>query len=423
VEKKVTGILLIILALSLEFNSILLIRRVSAQPEEFAKKLEEYLGKAVPEELLAEECEYVVPEGFNNTFAERLWRDMGLYVSAGCTTEELRGDLRKTYGNSSLVNATLSNGAVVALNISGVTIERNLDDGSVAIRIPVASSGNLSYVKYNFTKAAGFYEAWNKTLVREYRVWRREPGWYKYAMNFLETNRSVEIVSKIWGSVSETSFRRVERFEQTSETGEIPIVSLLYGVVMESMIVAIPGHYEDVRIIVPEQKVNYRVLFPAYDPFIPEGWVVTTNISSTSISVGETLQINYWAEYYSFSGEEPEPLNATLTLNAPDAFEALNGFEHRLSEEHKSGSFNLKAVKPGTYNLTLTLTGNASFSNTLGNEVTYGVQVVSPPAPSLSVTILGVDTSIVKYVKLTLRLTNNGGSTARNVNSARATTR
>ena len=109
-EKKVTGILLIILALSLEFNSILLIRRVSAQPEEFAKKLEEYLGKAVPEELLAEECEYVVPEGFNNTFAERLWRDMGLHVSAGCTTEELRGDLRKTYGNSSLVNATLSNG-------------------------------------------------------------------------------------------------------------------------------------------------------------------------------------------------------------------------------------------------------------------------------------------------------------------------
>jgi hypothetical protein len=69
VERKVIGILLILLALSLEFNSILLVRfiRVSAQPEEFAKKLEDYLGKAIPDDLLAEECEYVVPEGFDKT--------------------------------------------------------------------------------------------------------------------------------------------------------------------------------------------------------------------------------------------------------------------------------------------------------------------------------------------------------------------
>jgi len=48
--------------------------------------------------------------------------------------------------------------------------------------------------------------------------------------------------------------------------------------------------------------------------------------------------------------------------------------------------------------------------------LTYEVQVVSPPAPSLSVTIAGVNTTILKYAELTLRLTNNGGSTARNVN-------
>ena len=70
-------------------------------------------------------------------------------------------------------------------------------------------------------------------------------------------------------------------------------------------IIAVPGHYEEVKTLVPEHEESYRVLFPPYDPIIIEGWVVTTSVSSTSLSVGETLQISYWAEYYSFSGEEP----------------------------------------------------------------------------------------------------------------------
>lgn len=200
-ERRIAGFLLIILAVSLEFNSRLLIR-VYTQPEELARRLEEHLGKAVPESLLAEECEYVVPEGFNNTLAERLWRDFGFYVSAGYTTRELRGELRKAYGNSSLVNATLQNGGTIALNISSVTVERNLGDGSVAIRIPVASSMSLNYTRFNYTKTAGFYEAWNKTLVREYRVWRREQGWYVYSFEDLELNKSFTVVSRIWGESS-----------------------------------------------------------------------------------------------------------------------------------------------------------------------------------------------------------------------------
>ncbi len=408
-EKKIAGILLIILVLSLELNSTLLIR-VSAQPEELAKKLEEYLGKAIPEDLLAEECEYVAPEGFNLTLAERLWRDFSLYVSTGCTTSELRSEVKKIYGNSSLIEATLSNGETIGLNVSGVSVERSLEDGSVSVRIPIVSSTSLNYSRYNFTKQAGFYEAWNKTLVREYRVWRREQGWYKYTMRFLETNNTVTIVSKIWGREALQNFSGIERVEWTPETGEIPIVThVYYG---GSIMVAIPGHYEDVRTVVPEQRKSFKVLFPAYDPAIIEGWVITTSISSTSLSVGETLEIAYSAEY---SGGEPEPLNATLTLSAPEAFEPLNSLERRLDDTHTSGFFRLKAVKPGTYNLTLTLIGNASFSGTLGNELTYEVQVVSPPAPSLSVTILGVNTSVLKHAGLTLSLANNGGSAARNI--------
>ncbi|MEM4168702.1 MAG: hypothetical protein QXZ66_05600 [Thermoproteota archaeon] len=415
-EKKLTGILLVVLVLSLELNSILLFKRVSAQPEEFARKLEEHLGRAIPEDLLAEECEYIVPDGFNTALAERLWRDFSFHVSAGYTTEELRSRIRKLYGNNSLVNATLSTGEAIVLNLSGISVERSREDGSVSIRIPVASKGNLSYTRYNFTKAAGFYEVWNNTLVRKYRVWRREAGWYTYDMRFLETNRSVKILSRIWGVEENETFRGFRRVEWTPETGEIPIVSYsLGGVMEESIMVAIPGHYEDVRIVVPEQKRSFKVLFPAYDPLILFGWVVTANISSTSLSVGETLGVIYLAEYYSLFGEEPEPLNATLILNAPQAFEPLNSLVHRLNDTHTSGVFRLRALKPGTYNLTLTLIGNASFSGTPDKEVTYTVQVVSPPAPSLSVTVKDVNTTVLKHAKLTLSFRNNGGGAARNV--------
>ncbi|MEM2047977.1 MAG: hypothetical protein QXZ06_08845, partial [Candidatus Jordarchaeales archaeon] len=410
--KKLAGILLIILTLSLELNHHTVLR-VATQAEDFASRLENYLGKALPDDLLAEECEYVVPEGFNLTLAERLWRDFSFHVSAGYTTDELRSEVGKIYGNHSLINTTLSDGETVALNLSSISVERSLDDGSVNIRIPVSSSMSLNYTRYNFTKKAGFYEAWNKTLVREYRVWRREQGWYRYTMRFLETNNTVTIVSRIWGREALQNFSGVERVEWTPETGEIPIVThVYYG---GSIMVAVPGHYEDVRVVVPQQEKSFKVLFPAYDPLIQFGWIVTTDISSTSLSVGETLEVSYLAEYFSLGGEEPEPLNATLTLSAPNAFEPLNSLEHKLNNTHTSGVFRLKAVKPGTYNLTLTLDGNASFSGTPGNEVTYGIQIVSPPAPSLSVTILGVNTSVLKYAGLTLKLSNNGGGSARNI--------
>ncbi len=423
-EEKVTGILLILLTLSLEFNSILLVRfiRVSAQPEEFAKKLEEYLGKAIPDDLLAEECEYVVPEGFNNTFAERLWKDLSFYVSAGCTTEELRDELKKVYGNSSLVNATLSNGAMVTLNISGVAVEREWD-GSVSIKIPVASKNNLSYSHYNFTKQAGFYEAWNKTLVREYRVWRREQGWYTYVFEDLESSRSFTIVSRIWGEASVVEeawlggLRKLGGGAWNEPVRYLPSFEYtLWGWMrVKGPVVAVPGHYEDVRIIVPQQERSFKVLFPAYDPFWYEGWTISINFSSTSLSIGETLEISYLAEYCSPFGGEPEPLNATLTLNAPDSFQPLDSVERRLDETHIAGVFRLKAAKPGTYNITLRLDGNAVFSNTLSNMETYTVQVVSPPAPSLGIEIVSRDTSVLKHARLILRLRNNGGGAARNI--------
>ncbi|MGQ9596949.1 MAG: hypothetical protein ACUVQY_05630 [Thermoproteota archaeon] len=85
--------------------------------------------------------------------------------------------------------------------------------------------------------------------------------------------------------------------------------------------IAVPGHYEDVSVLVPEHGANYRVLFPAYDPIWIEGWYIETNISSTSLTVGEILNIAYEAVYSSIA---TPPLNATIRLYAPTAFETLN---------------------------------------------------------------------------------------------------
>ncbi|MBO3842019.1 MAG: hypothetical protein FGF48_06335 [Candidatus Brockarchaeota archaeon] len=422
-EKKLAGIFLILLVLTFEFNSILLFETVSAQPEEFARKLEEHLGRAIPEDLLAEECEYVVPEGFNLTLAERLWRDFSFHISAGCTTEELRGEVKRAYGNASLVNATLSNGITVVLNISGISVERNLGDGSVSIRVPVASSFNLNYSRYNFTKKPGFYEAWNKTLIREYRVWRREPGWYNYTFKDLESNKSFTVVSKIWGEASRVEESWLEGLRKLGGGAWNEPVKYLpsfeytkWGWLRTSgPIIAVPGHYEDVRVIYPEHERSFKVLFPAYDPIIIEGWIIHVNISSTSLNVGETLGVSFSAEYCSPFGGTPEPLNATLTLYAPDSLEPLNGVERKLDDTHTEGFFRLKAVKPGTYNITLRLEGNAVFENTGGKEETYTVQIASPPAPLLSIEIAERDTSVLKHARLVLRLCNNGGGPARNV--------
>ncbi|MEM2373653.1 MAG: hypothetical protein QXI11_04340, partial [Thermoproteota archaeon] len=416
-EKKLAGLLLIILVLSLEFNRLVVLR-VNPQVEDFVSRLENHLSKAIPEDLLAEECEYVIPEGFDPALAERLWKSLSLYVSTGCTTEELRAELKNVYGDASLVNATLQRGKAIALNISGTIVEKSLD-GSVSVKIPVVSSFNLSYARFNFTKKAGFYEAWNKTLVRKYRVWRLEPGWYTYTLVNLEANKSYTALSRIYGEalsvedVQPGGFHGLPEFEFTR-----------WGWLHDSgPVIAIPGHYEDVSVVIPQQEVKYRVLFPAYDPVVVDGggwgWVVYTNISSTSVTVGETLEVSYSASYkppepvvLSLNGEEP--LNATLTLNAPDSFHPLDSLVRRLNETHATGVFRLRAVQPGVYNLTLHIEGNAVFYLS-GQEKTYTVQVVSPGSPSLNIQVMDIDTSVLKHARLRLRLSNNGGGAARNV--------
>jgi hypothetical protein len=398
--RKSAGILLIYLALSIEFAPSLVFQRVLSQQngyEALLSRLEEYLMDILPPESMpVEECEYVAPDGFNASYAERLWRIVSPLVSMGSPIDKIRSMLQ----NSTPGEADGS----ILLDFNNTRVEKNRD-GSVTVRIPVASEKPLNYTYCNSIGVRILYEAWNETLVRYYGV-ERYTGLYRYVVKDIETGVVFDFVSRL--GVSPFPGFALEDIMLLHPEGNWPWF-------LGNPIIAVPGHYEEVKTLVPEHEESYRVLFPAYDPIIIEGWVVSTSVSSTSLSVGETLQISYWAEYYSFPGEEPEPLNATLTLSAPESFQPLNGVERKLSDEHKSGSFNLKAVKPGTYNLTLRLSGNAQFPHAPGDEETYTIQVVSLPAPSLSVEIVERDTSIPKHARLVLRLRNDGGSPARNV--------
>ncbi|MEM2921572.1 MAG: hypothetical protein QXF26_04560, partial [Candidatus Bathyarchaeia archaeon] len=401
---KVTGLLLIYLAASLELISSLTFSRVLAQEsyEDFLDRLEGYLNDALPSESEPmEECEYIVPEGFDPSQAEILWRTLAPFVSLGHSDKEIR-DL--------LPNSTLQvevNGSVVALNLTGLCVER-LGNGTVKVKIPVATTKPLNYTYHNSTNARIFYEVWNETLLRYYKVERVTD--YNITYRDLETGRTYSVLSKL-------GFEAFPRETLTLPEG-LEVKELNWGTIAKSShspVIAVPGHYEDIRVLMPEHEESFKVLFPAYDPAVYTGWLVDIKPSSTSLTLGETLYINYSAFP---EGIDPstEPLDANLSLEVPDAFEVLGESSVHLDNLNRNGSFELKALQPGTYNVTLRLCGNACFDIwPTDKELSLMIQVVAPLSPSVSVSILSVDTSVLKHAKLTVEIRNNGGSTAKNV--------
>ncbi|MGB9718143.1 MAG: hypothetical protein ACPL4E_06855 [Thermoproteota archaeon] len=324
-------------------------------------------------------------------------------MSTGCSEQDLRRTLENAYPNGTL-NLEI-NGSACLLNLTGLRVEKP-DDGSVRVRIPVESSSPLNYTYYNSTGVTVMYGTWNETLVRLYEV-EKYTGLYRYVIKDVEKGVVFDIVSRL----------TIGFFPEEMGVGRIVLAypEENWPWFLGNPVIAAPGHYEDVRVVVPEHEESLTVLFPGYDPVIVEGWVVATSVSATSLVLGGILEVSYWAGYS--SPGEPEPLNATLSLTPTDGFEPLDGVERILNDTHTSGVFRLRAVKQGLHNVTLTLAGNACFGTwPPGNNVSYSILVAGPASPSVSIRVLNVDPSIMKHAGLTLELSNNGGSTARSVN-------
>ncbi|MBO3754566.1 MAG: hypothetical protein FGF53_06815, partial [Candidatus Brockarchaeota archaeon] len=271
-KTRVLGSVLILLVLSTCFTPSLLVSRVLAQGgdyEAFLSRLEAYLKDAMPSESdPVKECEYIVPEGFDASQAERLWRVFASNVSMGCSEQDLRREVENLYSNSTV---TLNvNGSPVLLNLTGLRVEKP-DDGSVRIKIPVESRARLNYTYFNATGVTVIYEAWNETLVRLYEV-ERYTGLYRYVVKNLEKNVVFDIVSRL----------TIGFFPEEMSVGRIMLAhpEKDWPWFLGNPIIAVPGHYEDVRMVVPEHEENLTVLFPGYDPAYAEGWIVSTGVSS-----------------------------------------------------------------------------------------------------------------------------------------------
>jgi len=415
---KVVSILLIVLLVVSEFAPQLLFTKVLAQesPETFVSRLEAYLKDALPSESEPiEEAEYIVPQGFNSSYAERLWRAVAPLISLGYSEGEIANITK------SLLSTNESK--EVKLNLSGLAVER-LRDGSVKLRIPLVEN-QLNFTYYNSTNIRILYKTWNESLVSYYRIRRRVPGVYSYVIKDLGTGKEYKIVSRVsigtfsipfYGMLEPSTVIERFYFPSYSEIGFWG-ASKWEGVITYGIpVIAVPGHYEDIKVAVPEQKTKFRVLFPSYDPLILIGWVVYTNISSTSINVGETLKILYEAIPVNID-PNLDQLNATLRLNASNAFKLLNSAERKLNNTSTSGEFDLEALKPGTYNITIEVEGNAILSSSEPpfNKVVYTVQVSSLPSPSVILVVKGMDTSILKVAKILLEVKNEGGSSAKSI--------
>ncbi|MGB9760255.1 MAG: hypothetical protein ACPLZG_10555, partial [Thermoproteota archaeon] len=407
-KHKLLTILLILIILSSEFSIPIksTFSNDTYKPkleniEDNIKFIQEQLEKGAPHEGPLLERSYVVPEGMSAEEADKLWVAVAPFISLGCSEDEL----------SSIINNISSklpkNVGNAIIDYSRLRIIKNKKTGEVYVEIPLIYSSELKLVQYNTTGANKLYKVYNVTEERVYRIIKKPEGFYKITYMDLETHKNTSVVTRLsLGAYSQYSLAKDEEGYFRPSEWNMLTPGLSYA------LVAVPGHYEDVKVVVPAQKRKFRVLFPAYDPLLFAGWIIKTQASSTSLSVGEVFSINYSAAAVHINPEE-NPLNCTLLLSTnSSAFVPLNELTRHLNNSNTSGSFLLKTTTPGTYNLTLSIDGNAVFCIDPWNPYnekhrTYTLTVSGALSPSISVALAEISTSF-KHTTLNVYLKNLG---------------
>jgi len=398
---KAAGVLLALLVASMEFTPSLLASRVLAQQDsysDFLNRLETYLKDALPPESdPVRECEYVAPEGFNASHAERLWRTVSPLVSMGADRENITDALRTASQNGCAEDGIL-------LNVTGTMVEKT-GDGGVRVKIPVSSDKPLNYTYCNSTDVRILYETWNETLVKYYSV-KSLLALLNVSYRNLETN--------------ETLTRLIKPFLNSS-------VMLGSNAVAQglSLNVTVPEHSCEVTTIVPEHVREFSVLFPKYrikvevlNPVeLPNGssWLVDPNSWRPSFPIGSEVTVTVCAipndpnASYPYSDWIKEPLDAIVRVGSCEGFQIIGYDALRLTTSKPWGHFTLKAVETGNRSIVFEAEGNAVFQDG-AREHTVPIEVLRMEQPCLTVSILRVNGSTPGYVNLTFRVRNTGGS-------------
>ncbi|MGC8836311.1 MAG: hypothetical protein ACP5PL_05170 [Infirmifilum sp.] len=399
---KAAGILLIILALSMDFTPHLLVARVLAKQEnygDFLNRLEGYLRDALPPESSPiKECEYVAPDGFSPALAERLWIDLAPFVSLGYSEQAIRENLASIHPNATIPVEV--DGGMVVLNLTGLRVEKP-SDGSVRARIPVSSEKPLNYTHYNSTNVQILYEAWNETLVKYYDVKSLLPL-LNVSYRNLETN--------------ETLTRLIKPFLNTTVMLENNTVT--QGL---SLNVTVPEHQEEIVTIVPEQARELKVIFPKYTvnikiyvftPLPNESKYILYQVRGGGNHIGEIYVVTWHAVPCPGVDPEKEPLNAIIRINVLDGLEVMGEDSLHITSSQPFGAFYVRILKAGWRMLKLTIEGNADFGHGKRERTDY--MYVFEHGPSIIVSVLSVDAS-PGHAKVKVRIENIGDETAKSL--------
>ncbi|MBO3810110.1 MAG: hypothetical protein FGF50_11035, partial [Candidatus Brockarchaeota archaeon] len=430
--RRVTGILLIFILLTAE-NPIILVKPSEAGEQPTAVELDTVIREielGIPPEGPLSDREFLMPEGVSVDDVKNLWRYAAPFVSYGADDNDIRNAFSSLRESVRLPEAVVVGNESFPIRYDEAYVERN-GFGAVLIHIPidVPLFRTLPAWFHVYSRAIGGKQhlVYNVTETRWYKVRRRVEGLYNITYLDLETGETHSVLTGLslgvypeFGIAGNESAKPsfpsylLKYFPGYANLTSIPPGTMIdFGRITPSFLVAVPGHYEVVDILVPEHDEKFRVLFPAYDPVWLTGWLVETSLSSSSVETGGILEVSYVATPIDIEPEE-QPLNATLTLLCPEGLEPLDDAQRLLNNTQTQGSFKLKAVSPGTYLLTLKLEGNAFFPGWPPvDEASYTVNVVGPASPMVEVSLEGGE-PLFKHVNITVRLENKGAGEAFN---------
>ena len=429
--RRIASILLILILLITE-NASILVNPGETLEQPAAVELDTIIREielGVPPEGPLSDREFLMPEGVSIDDVKNLWRIAAPFVSHGADDDDIRNAFASLGETIRLPDAVRIGNDSFPIRYDKAYVERN-GFGQVLIHIPidVPLFQTLPAWLHVYSWAIGGKQrlVYNVTETRWYRVRRRIEGLYNITYLDLETGETSSVLSSlslgvypefgIAGEPPQPSFPPglLKYFPGYANLTTIPPGTMIdFSRATPSFLVAVPGHYEDIDVLIPEHEEKFRVLFPAYDPVWLTGWLVETSLSSSNVEAGDILEVSYTATPLYIDPDE-QPLNVTLTLLCPEGFEPLDGVQRKLNNTHTSGSFKLKAISPGTFLLTLKLDGNAFLPGwPPTDEVTYIVNVVGPESPKVEIS-LEEGTPFFKHVNLTVRLENKGAGGALN---------
>ncbi|MEM2696115.1 MAG: hypothetical protein QXU09_04175, partial [Thermoproteota archaeon] len=165
---KAAGLLLALLLLTYEFNSIILFLspKGSAGGAADMAFLRGQLEDGSPPDVPFLERGYVAPEGVDNSIVDGIWLGIAPLISLGYAEDEITKEAR----GAGFPRELQINDNRVLVDYSNLRVSRNLDDGEVSVEIPLVCNFPLPSAYYEVKGVKKRVKLYNVTCIRYYNV-------------------------------------------------------------------------------------------------------------------------------------------------------------------------------------------------------------------------------------------------------------